>query len=222
MVRALPFRSSSRPDFARILAIATAIAVHVLAMMLLLMPLAGPQPERITAPSKIPPWVIPVEPVKPPDPPELVQPKKPLPPQPVVIQRVQPKETPQPPVIVDQGHVRAIDIPAVQSEGPVGDDAVPDVSPMLMGAQLRYAKAPSPPYPIDALRVGAQGTVMLKILVDTDGTPVEVSIETSSGNKSLDRQARQHVLKHWRFEPAVRDGRPVQAYGLVPIAFTLQ
>ncbi|WP_454829909.1 energy transducer TonB [Pseudoxanthomonas wuyuanensis] len=222
MVRALPFRSSSRPDFVRILAIATAIAVHVLAMMLLLMPLASPQPEKTVTLSEIPPWVIPVEPVKPPDPPELVQPQEPQPPQPVITQRVQQKEIPQPPVIVAQGIERAIDIPAAQSEGPVGDDAVPDVSPMMMGAQLRYAKAPAPPYPRDAARAGAQGTVMLKILVDTDGTPLEVSIQESSGNKSLDRQARQHVLKHWRFEPAVRDGRPVQAYGLVPIAFTLQ
>lgn len=221
MVRALPFRSSSRPDFARVLAIATAIAVHVLAMMLLLMPLAGPQQEKTALPEPER-WVVPQEPVVPPPPPELVQPQRPQPPQPVVTQRVQPREIPQPPIIVAQGQERAIDIPASQSEGTVGEDAVPDLSPMMMGAQLRYAKAPAPPYPRDAARAGIQGTVMLKILVDTDGTPLEVSIEKSSGNKSLDREARQHVLKHWRFEPAVRDGRPVQAYGLVPIAFSLQ
>lgn len=221
MVRALPFRSSSRPDFARILAIATAIAVHVLAMMLLLMPLAGPQPEKSSLPEPDR-WVLPQKPVVPPLPPEnveVVQKTTPVPPK-VVVPRDVKSPLPDAPVIDERSVSPAYDAPAADS-APSGDIGVPDTSPML-GAQLRYAKAPAPPYPRDAARAGAQGTVMLKILVDTDGTPLEVSIQESSGNKSLDRQARQHVLKHWRFEPAVRDGRPVQAYGLVPIAFTLQ
>jgi protein TonB len=29
-------------------------------------------------------------------------------------------------------------------------------------------------------------------------------------------------LKTWVFKPAMRDGQPVQAYGLVPIDFTMQ
>jgi len=221
MVRTLPFRPQSRPDVARVLAIAAAIAIHLLAMMLLLMPLAGPQPEKTQVPKER--WIERFEPrIPPPEPPELVQPRTPQPPQPAVTQRVQPKEIPQPPIVIDPGAERAIDIPAAQSEGPVGESATPDVSPMMMGTQLRYAQASSPPYPRDALIGRIEGTVMLKILVDTDGKPLEVSIETSSGNRSLDRSASQHVLRHWRFQPAMRDGRAVQAYGLVPIAFTLQ
>ena len=38
----------------------------------------------------------------------------------------------------------------------------------------------------------------------------------------LDREAVRHVQQRWRFEPAMRDGRPVQAWGLVPIDFSLQ
>jgi protein TonB len=30
------------------------------------------------------------------------------------------------------------------------------------------------------------------------------------------------VQQRWRFEPAMRDGRAVQAWGLVPIDFSLQ
>ena len=39
--------------------------------------------------------------------------------------------------------------------------------------------------------------------------------------RGLDRAAREHVLKKWRFQPAMQDGVPVQAWGRVPIVFTL-
>ena len=60
------------------------------------------------------------------------------------------------------------------------------------------------------------------VLVDIDGKPLDVIIETSSGNRNLDRSALQHVLKTWRFKPAMQNGQAVQAYGLVPIAFNMQ
>ena len=62
----------------------------------------------------------------------------------------------------------------------------------------------------------------LRILVDVDGRPLQVQVERSSGHRSLDREAVRHVQQRWRFEPATRDGRPVQAWGLVPIDFSLQ
>ena len=40
--------------------------------------------------------------------------------------------------------------------------------------------------------------------------------------RNLDKAALQHVLKTWRFKPAMQDGQAVQAYGLVPIAVSLQ
>ena len=64
--------------------------------------------------------------------------------------------------------------------------------------------------------------MLLRVLVDVDGTPVSVTVESSSGNRNLDKAALQHVLKTWRFKPAMQDGQAVQAYGLVPIAFSLQ
>ena len=83
-------------------------------------------------------------------------------------------------------------------------------------------RATSPRYPISELKNGVEGTVVLRVLVDIDGKPLDVSIETSSGNRNLDRSALQHVLKTWRFKPAMQNGQAVQAYGLVPIAFSLQ
>jgi protein TonB len=88
-------------------------------------------------------------------------------------------------------------------------------------ATIAYETATPPPYPIEALRAGTQGTVLLKVLVDASGKPVQVAIERSSGSRTLDDAARQHVLAAWRFHPAMRDGQAVQAWALVPVKFNL-
>ena len=63
--------------------------------------------------------------------------------------------------------------------------------------------------------------MLLRVLVDARGQPVEVTIERSSGHRELDRSAREKVLAEWRFHPAQRDGVPVSAYALVPVDFSL-
>lgn len=107
---------------------------------------------------------------------------------------------------------------------PVAVAAVESIEPaaVVAGAVLRYAVAPPPPYPARALRQELEGTVLLEVLVDIDGRPLEVTVSRSSGHRELDRAALRHVLERWRFQPALRDGRPVQAIGLVPIGFALR
>src|SRR3546814_5817962 len=87
--------------------------------------------------------------------------------------------------------------------------------------RLQYADAPSPPYPRAALRAGLQGTVMLQVLVDVDGRPLQVDDEHSSGHRVLDNAARRYVLQNWTFPPAMRAGRPAPAVGPVPTAYSL-
>ena len=106
-------------------------------------------------------------------------------------------------------------------------DPMPDIGPALPNpdplpsTRLEYASAPAPTYPREALLNGIQGTVVLKVLVDVDGKPLSVEIERSSGNRRLDDAARRQVLRKWMFRPAIRDGRAVQVYGIVPVNFTL-
>lgn len=218
MVRTLPSDVSPRLDFSRILAISFAMAVHALAMLVLLLPLTQ-TPAVVKDREPLPPrWEV-----------RQIIPVTPLPPQPVVpkpdvtpprtttpVQRTTPVPTP---AVVDQGTLQAD--PPADLTGPT-DVVMPDIGGPLQGAQLRYAVAPPPRYPRDALTSGAEGTVLLRVLVDIDGRPLEVIVETSSGHRSLDREAVRHVQQRWRFEPAMRDGRAVQAWGLVPIAFSLQ
>lgn len=84
-----------------------------------------------------------------------------------------------------------------------------------------YLSNPPPVYPAFARRLGEQGEVMLRVLVREDGTPVEVTIERSSGSVRLD-QAAVTAVRQWRFIAAHRGGTPVAAPVLVPISFSLR
>ncbi|KRA51891.1 energy transducer TonB [Pseudoxanthomonas sp. Root630] len=218
MVRALPHGSDTRIDIGRIAAIAAAIAVHAVALLMLLAPMAAPQLQPVVKPKIEVRWIQ-----KDP-PPEIVEIKEQQ-----VIKHVEPQPvtTPTPTtitptvdtsVIVEGGSEPVVE----QSVVDAGDITGPVVSGPLPSATLEYVRATSPRYPSNELRNGVQGTVMLRVLVDVDGAPVSVTVESSSGNRNLDKAALQHVLKTWRFKPAMQNGQAVQAYGLVPIAFSLQ
>ena len=221
MVRTLPLDTETRPELSRILAIAAVILVHVLAFLLLLVPLANsplqsdaPKPDRWKVPIEIPatptpPVVVPVVPQQP-----AVTPADSRP-------ATQHPRTTSNPAIVDQGTLPGASDTVIPSDF-TGDIGPVDTTPMQMGSQLETIAASAPRYPRDEARAGVQGRVMLRILVGIDGRPVEVTIDKSSGNRVLDRTAREHILNTWVFKPAMRDGQPVQAYGLVPIDFTMQ
>ena len=66
-----------------------------------------------------------------------------------------------------------------------------------------------------------EGTVVLKVLVDEQGVPQEVTVEKSSGYALLDRSARDQVLHGWRFQPATVSGMAVRAWARVPVSFNV-
>jgi len=212
--------SSPRLDVARIAAGAGAIALNVAVLLLLLIPAGLPD---LAVPSDRGMVVVPiidrVVPPKPPVPVPVVQPVPPVAPAtPAPVHRdiVQPVIEQ---VVVDHGTLQAEEVAVPATDAGTGDIA-PPAGPVA-GVRLEYADAPSPPYPRDALRAGLQGTVMLQVLVDIDGRPLRVDVEHSSGHRVLDNAARRYVLQHWTFRPAMSNGQPVQAVGLVPIAYSL-
>ena len=216
-------RTQSRPtpvsiDSSRVLAYSAAIALHAIAAGLLLVPLSyAPAPHADDAQTQVR-WVEPkIVPVTPPPPPLEVTATAPPRNPPALPQAITP---PPMPVFATQA---VLHLPSAQITEPVTTTSVtaPPSEPAT-GAQLRYVHAPAPAYPRQALMDGAQGTVLLKVLVDETGKPVEVRVERSSGNRALDTAARTQVLRQWRFQPATEAGVPVQAIGLVPVSFNLQ
>lgn len=221
MVRTHVGASPVRFDVSRILAFSAAIALHLLALGMLLIPLSQ-APIRADTSRVEPRWIIPelirVTPVPPADPVPVITPTAPPPMRhalPVLL------ESAPLPIFATEA---VIPSNAATFETPATGAGMASVTtaPPLQGITLQYLSAPAPAYPREAVRTGAQGTVILRVLVDESGAPIEVSIERSSGNRSLDNAARSQVLRRWKFRPALDNGHPIQAYGLIPVDFTLQ
>ena len=77
-----------------------------------------------------------------------------------------------------------------------------------------------PNYPQEENRRGIEGTTVLIVSIDASGSVLDVSVEKSSGNRNLDREAVK-AAKRWRFNPETRDGRKVASRVRVPVEFVL-
>lgn len=76
-----------------------------------------------------------------------------------------------------------------------------------------------PEYSEEARKSRFQGTVVLRIVVDTGGRATEVHVVHGLG-LGLDEKAIQAVGL-WRFEPARQDGKPIPASAIVQVTFHL-
>jgi len=70
-------------------------------------------------------------------------------------------------------------------------------------------------------RLNEQGTVILRVLVKSDGTAGHIEVKSSSGFPRLD-QAAIDAVKKWRFNPATSDGKSIEEWYQVPIPFKLR
>lgn len=108
--------------------------------------------------------------------------------------------------------------PVASSASPAPPPLVP-VTPPVFNAD--YLENPSPAYPALSRRIGEEGRVVLRVLVNPAGRADEVQIRTSSGHVRLDEAARDTV-RRWKFVPAKRGEQPIAAWVLIPISFRLE
>ena len=87
------------------------------------------------------------------------------------------------------------------------------------GLDSKFRNQP-PNYPIEAARVGAEGTVGLMVRVSAEGLPRDVTVASSSGSAILDRTAR-NAVRRWHFTPARIRGAPVPFDYALDIRFIL-
>jgi TonB family protein len=79
--------------------------------------------------------------------------------------------------------------------------------------------APDPDYTEEARRAKKQGTCILWLIVDSAGHPRDIRVIRGLGF-GLDSKALEAV-KQWRFQPALKDGRPVDVQISVEVDFHL-
>lgn len=137
--------------------------------------------------------------------------------QPKVTKKEQPKPAPKKVVTDNPNIIEEYVAPAPVVSGP----AAPVSEPVTeASATAAYLNNPPPVYPEIAQEKGWEGTVILSVLVQSDGKAKTVEIKTSSGRKILDQAATQTVQR-WTFVPARRGETAIEGWVEVPIDFRL-
>ena len=212
------------------------IAASVLAHVLMLTMLPGWYVTQNT-----PPLPLTVEIREPPAP--EIAPPKPLPMESRPVPRERPKaapikpvpqprdekplEQPRAPILTAPPEAPAVPAAPVVPEqrpppAPTAPVAVPATTPVTPPrSDAAYLNNPRPAYPLAARRRGDQGTVLVRVLVTTEGLATSVSLEKTSGHPSLD-EAALTAVKSWRFVPARQGGQAIESPYVVPIVFKVE
>jgi protein TonB len=80
----------------------------------------------------------------------------------------------------------------------------------------RAVRRPQPPFPIEAIQIGVQGSVVVEVTIATDGTvegarAVEGPIEL--------RDAAVDAARRWTFKPLELNGEPIRMAGTITFHF---
>jgi periplasmic protein TonB len=129
-------------------------------------------------------------------------------------------ETPvvDPPPIEDT--IPEIEVP-VDQPAPAAITAETSPAPPAETSDMKVTNRVDPVYPPASRRAGEEGTGVFRVLVDTNGRPLEVQVMKSSGFPRLDEAAVTAIHK-WRFRAAVANGQAVQSWTRVQVQFRLE
>lgn len=117
-----------------------------------------------------------------------------------------------------EGETPSLDGTPASAPQPVAPPPPPPVEAGGATVSARPLRSPRPDYPVQALRRGETGTVLLQVEVDANGQPTRVQVVQSSRSRALDRAA-SNAVERWEFSPALRNGQPVASRVLVPVEF---
>jgi protein TonB len=138
---------------------------------------------------------------------------------------------PPPPAVTDRLPVEVfVPQPDLSVEGPPRDTAPSSLSdnrpqtagPADHGPVALMATHTIPPYPAMEQRLGAEGTVLLHLVIAPDGRVAAAQLIRSSGHERLDQAAIAWVVAHWRYQPALRGGQAVESAANVAVTFNLR
>jgi len=202
-----------RLNWPRIGALSGTLSLHLLAITLLLLPATALQLMKPQFDVIIAHWVEP----KPPPVEEPALPKPPVPVKHEALKHPPPIPAPAPVAPPVESNLSSGQV----ESGPPSAGDLPTLPPDSEPSSLAYLTRTRVPYPREAIALHQQGTVILRVLVGTDGSAQAVEIEKSSGSRALDNAARDAV-RRWTFQAGTRNGTSATQWARVPIKFDLQ
>lgn len=149
---------------------------------------------------------------------------------PVVKKNIAPPR-PAPVVVNNTPSEQAISVPVAPPQPPQKEEYAPPApapvappaapaAPRTISSGVEYIRPPSPEYPAAAKRMGEQGKVVMRVLINEKGRAERVEIQKSSGSARLDEAAKQALMQAL-FKPYMEDGKALPVYAIVPINFQL-
>jgi len=156
----------------------------------------------------------------------------------------QPKvEAPPPPKIVpkkEPPRLVTVDRPATSADTFIGPPPPPEPEvvapateapappPALLAAapapkvvtSVEYIRPPQVEYPALSRRLGEQGRVLVRVLINRDGRAERVEVQSSSGSRRLDEAAIK-AAREALYRPYSENGQPIPVWALVPTLFEL-
>lgn len=159
-------------------------------------------------------------------PPKPVEQPKPIP-KPVVKPAPKPKPVAKPPVPQPVADTKPVELPtpakpAVAAPAPsVSNEKLMDLpSAGPKDVQTVGCRVPAPEYPRQARRLKIEGSVLVRLQIDTRGQVESASIARSSGNEELDEAARRTVMSA-SCSPYMENGRAIAVRAVQPVSFRL-
>jgi protein TonB len=89
---------------------------------------------------------------------------------------------------------------------------VPVAEAVRIMPKIDAKRSREPEYPATSRRLGEQGSLVLQVLVDTDGRVLDTKLVQGSGFERLDQAALDGVKTDYRFLPGTLDGKPQQMW----------
>lgn len=119
---------------------------------------------------------------------------------------------------VEQTTIERTDFTGFEKAPPPPPTETPDFVPYDTPPEPIYITKPK--YPEIGRQAGVEGSVYLKLLLDTTGYVIDVRI-VKSLNLAFDESAAK-AARTWRFTPAKQRDRPVRVWLGYPVRFTLK
>jgi periplasmic protein TonB len=108
-----------------------------------------------------------------------------------------------------------------KGNGSVASSPSPASEGNQFDVQPRFNDNAPIPYPREAIDAKFDGSILLRLRIETDGHVSDVQVVRSTGHAILD-EAAVKTVKTWRGEPARFVGRAVAATVLLPVRFQLR